>query len=188
MTSRFLAPAVMLALTAACAQAPASAPTGQISAARGEYIVSTSGCHDCHTPFILGPNGPEPDMTRMLSGHPATLTMGPVPAVDPSTGWVWGGGETNTAFYGPWGVTYAANLTPDENTGLGIWTEDMFMRAIREGKHMGTSRPILPPMPWPVYRNWTDDDMKSVFAYLRTIPTASNRVPEPVVADPPAGG
>jgi hypothetical protein len=127
-------------------------------------------------------------MARSLSGHPETVVMGPVPTLDPSAGWMWGGGGTNTSFYGPWGITYSANLTPDENTGLGIWTEDMFLRAIRDGKHMGTSRPILPPMPWPVYRNWTDDDMKSVFAYLKTVPAVSNHVPEPVVADPPAGG
>ena len=78
------------------------------------------------------------------------------------------------------------NLTPDENTGIGIWTEDMFLKAIREGKHMGTSRPILPPMPWPVYRNYSDDDLKAVFAYLKSLPPASNRIPDAVIVEPPA--
>ena len=74
--------------------------------------------------------------------------------------------------------SYTANLTPDRNTGLGIWTEDMFVKAIKTGKHMGTSRPINPPMPWPAYRNLTEDDLKAVFAYLRTIPPIVNHVPD----------
>jgi hypothetical protein len=169
-----------LAIGAACAPPappPPPEPPKPTPAERGAYIVSTAGCHDCHTPFKVGPNGPEPDMTRQLSGHPADVE---VPAPPKPVGpWIWGGAETNTAFYGPWGISFAFNLTPDENTGLGIWTEDMFVRAIREGKHMGQSRPILPPMPWPVYRNLTDDDLKAVFAYLRTIPKIANRVPDP---------
>jgi len=179
---------LVLLLTAACSQ-----PTGEPSASapapspvdRGAYLVKIAACNDCHTPWVNGPNGPEPDMTRMLSGHPENMPMAPPPALDPSTGWMWAGAATNTAFAGPWGVSYAINLTPDQNTGLGIWTEDMFVRAIREGKHMATSRPILPPMPWPMYRNMTDDDLKAVYAYLRSIPPVTNHVPDAVVAAPP---
>ena len=83
-----------------------------------------------------------------------------------------------TAWSGPWGISDAANLTPDPNTGTGIWTEDMFLRAIRTGKHWGQSRPIMPPMPWEVYRNMTDEDLKAIWAYLRTIPPIENRVPD----------
>jgi hypothetical protein len=124
-------------------------------------------------------------MTRMLSGHPETLKMPPPPSMVPTDPWNWAGAATLTAFAGPWGISYAMNLTPDENTGIGIWTEEMFVSAIRTGRHMGTSRPILPPMPWIVYRNMTDEDLKSVYAYLRTIPAISNRVPDPVIAAPP---
>jgi len=165
---------------ASTASAPAPSPVE-----RGAYLVKIAGCNDCHTPWAMGPNGPEPDMTRMLSGHPEGMVMGPPPTADPSAGWLWAGAVTNTAFAGPWGVSYAFNLTPDQNTGLGIWTEDMFVGAIREGKHMGTSRPILPPMPWPMYRNMTDDDLKAVYAYLRTIPPITNHVPDAVIAAPP---
>jgi mono/diheme cytochrome c family protein len=149
--------------------------------ARGEYLVSTLGCHDCHTPWTLGKDGPAPDMSRMLSGHPESLTVTEKPSLEGP--WVWAGTGTNTGFYGPWGVSYAANLTPDVS-GLQIWTEDMFIRAIRTGKHMGQSRPIAPPMPWPVYRNLTDEDLAAVYAYLRTIPPVRNNVPEyePAVA------
>ena len=144
--------------------------------ARGAYLVKIMGCNDCHTPWKMGANGPEPDMTRMLSGHPEQV--GPLTAVRAPEGWAWSAAPTNTAFSGPWGVSYTANLTPDRNTGLGIWTEDMFISAIRTGRHMGVSRPINPPMPWPMYRNATDDDLKAVFAYLRTIQPVTNHVPD----------
>ena len=115
-------------------------------------------------------------MARALSGHPeqmGVLTPAKLPAP-----WIWSGAPTNTAFSGPWGVSYAANLTPDQNTGLGIWTEDMFIKAIRTGRHMGVSRPIMPPMPWPMYRNATDEDLKSVYAFLRTLKPITNHVPD----------
>ena len=83
----------------------------------------------------MGAKGPEPDMTRMLSGSPETSKLPPPPA--PAGPWIWSGTADNTAFAGPWGISYAANLTPDKNTGLGIWTEEMFVKAMRTGKHMG---------------------------------------------------
>ena len=58
---------------------------------------------------------------------------------------------TNTAWSGPWGVSFTANLTPDPETGLGRWTLRNFMDTIRSGRHMGRGRPILPPMPWTAY-------------------------------------
>lgn len=152
--------------------------------ARGKYIVNTAGCHDCHTPWKMGPKGPEPDMTLALSGHPESIKLPPPPKLGNGP-WVWTASGTNTAFAGPWGVSYTANLTPDKMTGLGIWTEDIFIKTIRTGRHWGVSRPILPPMPWTVYRNMTDEDLRSVFAYLRTIKPIKNQVPEPVA--PPAG-
>jgi mono/diheme cytochrome c family protein len=143
---------------------------------RGEYLVKIMGCNDCHTPWKMGPQGPEPDMTRMLSGHPEEI--GPLPEVKAPAPYVSLGFATNTAYSGPWGVSYAFNLTPEQNTGLGIWTEEMFVKTIRTGRHMGTSRPVNPPMPWPAYRNATDEDLKAVYAYLRTIKPIVNRVPE----------
>ncbi len=146
--------------------------------ARGRYLVSTSACMDCHTPLKMGPNGPEPDLSRLLSGHPESLAMPPVPALAEVP---WGriGSATNTAWAGPWGVSFTANLTPDPETGLGKWTADDFKRTIRTGRHLGRGREILPPMPIPVYNNFSDADLEAVFAYLRTIPPVKNRVPEP---------
>src|SRR6185369_17030015 len=139
--------------------------------------VNAGGCHNCHTPVKMGDSGPKPDMTRALSGHPETMAIGTGPNLGQGP-WLWASAATNTAFAGPWGISYAANLTPDVNTGLGIWTEDMFIRAIRTGRHMGTSRPINPPMPWPMYRNATDGDLKAIWAYLRSLKPVSNHVPE----------
>src|ERR1700757_1960302 len=140
MRLRHLIAAVSVLMLAACSQ-PAPPPT---PAERGKYLVTIIGCNDCHTPMKMGPQGPEPDMSRMLSGHPEGMKLPPPPK--PSGPWV-ASTVMLTAWSGPWGLTYAVNLTPDKNTGLGIWTEDMFLKAIKTGKHMGTSRDIQPPMP-----------------------------------------
>ena len=146
---------------------------------RGGYLVMVGGCNDCHTPMKMTPNGPMPDMERMLSGHPEQFVITePAKAVAPP--WIMASAPTNTAHSGPWGVSFTANLTPDVNTGLGIWTEEMFIKALRTGRHMGASREILPPMPWSNYGQMTDEDLKAVYAYLRSIPPVHNRVPDPL--------
>lgn len=145
--------------------------------ARGKYLVSTAGCHDCHTPFKMGDQGPEPDMTRALSGHPEDMKLPPPPK--PSGPWIMAAAATNTAWSGPWGVSFTANLTPDRETGLGTWTEENFIQTIRTGRHLGRGRPILPPMPAPVYANFTDEDLGSIFAYLQSLPPRKNQVPTP---------
>ena len=150
--------------------------------ARGEYLVNISHCHDCHTPWKMGPNGPEPDMSRKLSGHPESFKMPEPPKMRPDGAWNWAGGATNTAFAGPWGVSYTANLTPDRLTGIGIWNEETFRKTIRTGRHWGVARPILPPMPWQNVRMMTDEDLSAVFAYLQSIPPVKNQVPEPIIA------
>ena len=146
--------------------------------ARGKYLVTTSGCNDCHTPWKMGSAGPEPDMSRMLSGHPEKLDL---PAPPPPAGpWIVAAAATNTAWSGPWGVSFTANLTPDPETGLGKWTLRNFRDTIRTGRHMGRGRPILPPMPIPMYKHFTDEDLEAIYSYLRTIPPVQNRVPEPL--------
>lgn len=96
---------------------------------------------------------------------------------------------TDTAFAGPWGISYAPNLTSDKNTGIGaVWTEDLFIQAMRTGKHFGTARMIQPPMPWQWIGMASDEDLKAIFAYLKTVPPIVNHVPdwqEPPAASPP---
>ena len=146
---------------------------------RGKYIVTTSGCNDCHTPWKMGENGPEPDMSRELSGHPQYLFMPPVPAL-PDGQWQVIASRTNTAWAGPWGVSFTANLTPDKETGIGKWTLQNFIDTIRTGRHLGLGRKILPPMPIPMYKHMTDEDLEAVFTYLRSIPPIENQVPVPL--------
>ncbi len=151
---------------------------GRDARARGEYLVKSFGCNDCHTPLKMGAHGPEPDLARMLSGHPQELAMPPAPSLPPGP-WVAVVSGTNTAWSGPWGVSYTANLTPDSETGLGRWTERMFIETIRSGRHLGRGRQLLPPMPAQALANLTDDDLGAVFTYLQGIPAVRNRVPEP---------
>jgi mono/diheme cytochrome c family protein len=158
------------------------AATASDPVARGEYLVRIMACNDCHTPWTMTPQGPEPDMTRALSGHPQDMPVTPPPALEQGP-WVWAGAGTNTAFAGPWGVSFTANLTPDQETGLGKWTAATFIAALRTGRHEGQGRPILPPMPYPMYRQATDEDLRAVFAYLQSLPPIRNRVPQPI--DPP---
>lgn len=167
---------VIVAASGARPAAQAGGATARV--ARGAYLVKTGGCNDCHTPWRMGDNGPEPDMTRMLSGHPAGLVV-----KDPaglSAPWLGGASATMTSWSGPWGRSYTANLTSDRATGLGAWTEAQFIATIRTGRRQGTGRPLLPPMPWEAFRHFSDEDLAAIFAYLRTVPAIANAVPAPV--------
>jgi hypothetical protein len=148
---------------------------------RGKYLVMAGGCNDCHSPKVFTPAGPAFDTTRLLSGHPAGSQLPPFPkgVIGPTQ---WGAVTTNdlTAWYGPWGVSFAYNLTPDMQTGIGGWTEDMFIKTLRTGKFMGMSRDMLPPMPWQTIGQMTDDDLKAVFAYLKSLPPIHNPIPQPI--------
>jgi mono/diheme cytochrome c family protein len=177
-----LTTALLLTMTGATPVFASETPSSADKVARGKYLVTIAGCNDCHTPWKAGPKGAEPDMSRMLSGHPESLAMPPAPDL-PQGPWRVTAAATNTAWSGPWGVSFTANLTPDPETGLGKWTLRNFVDTIRSGRHMGRGRQILPPMPIPMYRQMTDDDLEAIYTYLRTIPPIANRVPEPL---PPA--
>ena len=157
-------------------------------AERGKDLVRALGCDDCHSPKIPGPGGmPIPDATRLLSGHPEGH---PYPTWTPADlerrKAAMFAGAMRTAWAGPWGVSFAANLTPDKESGLGAWTEAMFVQTIRTGKHQGqsTSRDLLQPMPWANISHGTvgspEDDLKAIWAYLQSLPPVRNRVPLPV--------
>ncbi len=154
-----------------------AAPLDQM--ARGKYMVTVCGCNDCHTPFKMGDAGPEPDMSRMLSGHPESLVLPPAPTLPPGP-WIGSFAATNTAWAGPWGVSFTANLTPDKETGLGKWTARTFKDTIRTGRHEGRGRVLLPPMPIPMYKHLSDEDLAAIFAFLQSIPAIHNKVPQPL--------
>ncbi len=177
----FLLAIVTLALFACTSSGSTPEGTAEISkdslVKRGSYLVNAMGCDDCHSPKKMGPNGPEPDMEHRFSGHPANATIGKIDTTAIKNGWLWFTGDL-TACVGPWGVSFAANISSDA-TGIGNWSEAQFMKALRHGKFKGMdeSRPLLPPMPWQNYRNLNDDDIKAVFAYLKTSKPIANVVP-----------
>ena len=149
-------------------------------ARRGEKRVALGGCHDCHTPKVMTPKGPQLDTSRLLSGYPSQTSLPAVPPgiIGPTQ---WGALTTNdlTAWAGPWGIAFAANLTPDVS-GLGPWTAQEFIQTMRTGKHLGVGRALLPPMPWFNSAALTDKDLKALFAYLKSLKPISNQVPQPV--------
>lgn len=151
--------------------------------ALGKYIVTTSGCDDCHTPKIFTPTGPAFDTTRRFSGYPEGESL-PAYDVKFAAPGNWIAAEKNVAAWvGPWGISYASNLTPDNATGIGALTEEMFIKTLREGKYMGVGRPLLPPMPWQVIGMKTDQDLKAMYAYFKSLKPIQNKVPEPTPPD-----
>jgi cytochrome c553 len=152
----------------------------------GEHLVKIGGCNDCHTPKKMGPNGPEDDMSLMLSGHPAQQ---PSPTFDVQEAAKKGLVLTQsfTAWMGPWGITYAANITSD-STGIGMWTEAQFLKALKEKKWMGldSTRPLMPPMSMMSATVMNDDELKAIFAYLKTTPPIKNVQPAAMLLPPPA--
>ena len=183
-TTALIAAAIIL--TAVLSTASLSAVTGgdaqsgktAAQVARGKYLVDIMGCHDCHTPMKLGPNGPEWDMTRALSGHPEQLVMPPAPVQQAP--WLASMGMTMTAWNGPWGTSFTKNLTPDKETGLGDWTVEEFIATMKTGRERGKGRPVLPPMPVQNLAALTDSDIRALFAYLQSLPAIKNRTPQPV--------
>ncbi len=118
---------------------------------RGRYLVdSVNGCFGCHTDQDWSKPGAPPVAGREGSGH------------------VWADQDL------PWLV--APNITPDKETGVGNWSDDVLARAIREGiGHDG--RTLFPMMPYPHYREMSDEDLASIIVYLRTVPPVRNQLP-----------
>ena len=184
---RTLSPLVLLTLimlgTSCTEPAPPpvvpAEPSHENLVERGRYLVEIMGCHDCHSPKMMTPQGPVPDPKRLLSGHPADEQLPPVNA-DATQGWVlFSMGQTATV--GPWGTSFSGNITSDE-TGIGNWTEAQFKRALTQGSYKGLegSRPLLPPMPWQNYRNMDTEDVKAIFAYLKSTTPVHNVPPAPI--------
>jgi mono/diheme cytochrome c family protein len=155
-----------LSLAAAPALRAQSASESQVE--RGRYLVGITGCHDCHSPKVPGTMKPVPE--TMLSGRPQTTKVPTAMAGEVHAS------EDLTAWTGPWGQTVASNLTPDPATGLGMrYTEAKFVQTMRTGKKPeGVA--VMPPMPVDVYVNMKDEDLKAIYAYLKTIKAVRNAV------------
>lgn len=160
--------------------------------ARGEYLTIIMDCNICHSPKIFeqtehGPK-PVPDPARMLSGHPGDRPLD-ISAFDlsktPIGPWIFGHGDL-TAWVGPWGISYAANITPDP-TGIGNFTLENFTNAFQHGKYKGGEggRMLMPPMPWESFAHLPAEDVKAIYTYLMKKVLPVNNVPPPYT--PPAG-
>lgn len=177
--SLFFASAIILLI--GCENQPEKTEmTEQEMIEHGKFLVTVGGCDDCHTPKNFGPNGPEMDMTRRFSGHPEGTQ---IPPVDTSLIKYWAYlSHDLTIAVGPWGVTFSSNLTPDNETGIGTWQSEMFINAMKTGKHLGVAegRPIFPPMPWQNMAQLSEEDLRCMFAYLKSLPAVKNKVPDPM--------
>jgi hypothetical protein len=175
-----ITPVVFIACSdSAASEKKSIAMTNAEKIQRGAYLVNSMGCDDCHSPKKVTATGFEIIPELRLSGfNPGIASL--KPATDAvNQGWVLFGTDFTTAV-GPWGQSFAANLTSD-GTGIGNWKEEQFIKAIRQGKYKGldNTRPILPPMPWSVYKNLNDDDLRSIFAFLKSTKPVKNVVPAP---------
>ncbi len=150
------------------------------NAAWGNHLVTIGGCHDCHTPKKMTPMGPVIDSSLLLAGH---MPNSPVPDVNRKQMQEKGLVVSSdlTAWVGPWGVSFTANLTSDD-TGIGTWSEEQLRLALREGKYKGLpgSRTLLPPMPWEMFSHFTDAEIKAIYVFLKSTKPINNIVPAPL--------
>lgn len=153
---------------------------GQIQ--RGKQLVNEGRCNDCHTPSIETSEGIVADKMRILSGHPSGAEIPEIPHVKiNSDQWIeFLSTLDSTVWVGEWGMSFAANITPDPDTGIGKWNEEVFVEIMKSGKHVNLNRGIKPPMPWQDYAKLSDEDLVSIFTYLSTIQPVYNAVPKPV--------
>lgn len=155
--------------------------TGNDLVNRGKYLVTVGGCNDCHSPKIMTQQGPMVDTNRALSGYPSDKPLAQLKHTEMiNEGWNVFNSDL-TATIGMWGASFAANITSDQ-TGIGNWTEEQFRKAFTQGKYMGidNGRMLLPPMPWQDFSKMKDEDVKAVFAYLKSTKPVKNAVPFPI--------
>jgi mono/diheme cytochrome c family protein len=137
---------------------PSGVKADEAEIERGRYLVQIAGCSDCHTPgHFLG----KPDQARFLGGSDVGFE---IPGV---------------------GVVYGPNLTPDDATGLGNWSEDQIVAAIRTGA-TPEGRGLVPVMPWPNLSTLTDGDAYAIAAYLQSLDPVANDVPGPIPPGEPS--
>lgn len=129
--------------------------TGGELVERGKYLVELLGCANCHTDgALIG----EADPAKRLAGSSIGIAY------------------SNPLENSYPGIVFPANLTPDEETGIGAWTDIQLITMIRSGvdRH---GRSKLSVMPWPAYSIVSDDDALAIASYLRQLPPVRHRVP-----------
>lgn len=147
----FAARSLLAGATAAALVSLSSAAPAQDQVARGKYLTTFGGCHDCHTPgYFFG----KPDEKRPLGGSEVGFE---IPGL---------------------GVFHGSNLTPDKETGLGNWSNDEIVTALQTGVRPD-KRILAPIMPWKAFAQLTRDDAMAIAAFLKSVPPVRNKVPGP---------
>lgn len=148
---------------------------------RGKQLVELGGCDKCHTPKVTTLFGSASDPDRFLSGYPQGEPIPELPSSDVG-GPEWDTFYTTdgTVWIGKWGVSFAANITPDPETGIGEWTEERFLEMFRGVDHIGEGSTMRSPMPTEVYSKLTDEELRSIYMYLMVIQPIKNKVPDPI--------
>jgi hypothetical protein len=128
------------------------------SPADGKYLVELIGCGVCHTDgALIG----EPQLDEWLAGSDVGIAYSdPLQYDDP-------------------GVVFPSNLTPDPGTGLGRWSDEEIIAAMRAGHSRDGGR-LIQAMPWLVYSMLSDEDSRAIVAYLRSLPPVAHEVPREV--------
>lgn len=142
--------ALIWAMPAPAAGAEAGAGAGA-AVGRGTYLATIMDCGGCHSGGVLAGT---PDPARIMAGSKVGFK---VPGV---------------------GVVYPPNLTPDIETGLGSWSPDEIVRAVREGTRPD-GRQLAPVMPWQSYNMLSDEDAQALAAYLQSLPPVTFKAPGP---------
>ena len=116
----------------------------------------------------------------LLSGYQQGQELPAVDMANLPPGFIAMSGDL-TAAYGPWGTSFAANITSHE-TGIGNWSLEQFKTAMQKGKYKGieNARDLLPPMPWFNFAHLTDEDLEAMYHYLQSTEPVDNVVPAPV--------
>ena len=129
-------------------------PAERAIAARGRYIVMTTGCIGCHA--TNGSQGP--DLSKYLAG---------------------GALKIQTLH----GTFISRNLTPDQETGIGRRTDDELKRVLRSGTFPDGHVVPGTAMPWPLFSNWSEEERHAVVVYLRHLKPIAHRIPDPVTGN-----
>jgi len=150
----------------------------------GQAVVEGWNCTFCHTPQIQGPDGKFiADPKRFMSGHPSDEEIPTIPdMVITSPEWMEFLDNLGSTVWATDNVlVFSANLTPDDETGIGTWSETEFVETVRQGRHKGIERRIKYPMPWRELSELSDEELLSVYEYLMTLQPVNNKVPTSIV-------
>lgn len=142
--------------------------------AHGKYIATIAGCTSCHTPYkaeyLKPPQELTPEQIQILAFNERQAH---------DTDKLLAGGRLFDL--GPAGQIFTRNLTPDQSTGIGAWTDDQIKTAVKSGK-TPSNEVLFPIMPYHTYNSMADADLDAVIAYLHSVKAVSNAEPQDTVS------